>query len=62
MELKDNQSVLILESDANGEITVEVASPDQDGLSCALCIAIAKKLMQDEDFQAELMGMMNEEE
>ena len=62
MELKDNQSALILESDENGEITVEVASPDQNGLSGALCIAIAQKLMQDEDFQAELMDMMNEEE
>ena len=62
MELKDNQSALILESDENGEITVEVASPNHDGLSASLCVAIAKKLMQDEDFQAELMGMMNEEE
>ncbi len=42
MELKNNQSALILESDENGEITVEVASPDQDGMSGALCIAIAK--------------------
>lgn len=60
MELKDNQSALILESDENGEITVEVASPDQDGLSGSLCIAIAKKLMQDADFQAELMRMVDE--
>ena len=62
MELKDNQSALILESDENGEITVEVASQNHDGLSASLCVAIAKKLMQDEGFQAELMGMMNEEE
>ena len=62
MELKDNQSALILESDENGEITVEVASPNQDGLSAALCVTIAKKLMQDTDFQAELMRMMDEEE
>lgn len=62
MELKSNQSALILESDENGEITVEVASPDQNGLSGALCVAIAKKLMQDADFQAELMRMVDEEE
>jgi len=61
MELKNNQSALILESDENGEITVEVASPNQDGLSGSLCIAIAKKLMQDADFQAELMRMVDEE-
>jgi hypothetical protein len=30
MELKSNQSALILESDEDGEITVEVASPDQN--------------------------------
>lgn len=60
MELKANQSALILESDDNGEISVEVASPDQDGLSGALCIAIAKKLMEDTDFQNELMSMLDE--
>ncbi len=62
MELKNNQSALILESDENGEITVEVASPDQDGMSGALCIAIAKKLMQDADFVGELMSMVDEVE
>jgi hypothetical protein len=39
-----------------------IASPNQDGLSGSLCIAIAKKLMQDADFQAELMRMVDEEE
>ncbi len=62
MELKPNQSALILESDENGEITVEVASPDQNGLSGSICIAIAKKLMQDADFVTELMSMVDEEE
>jgi hypothetical protein len=61
MELKPNQSALILESDENGEITVEVASPDQNGLSGSICIAIAKKLMQDADFVTELMSMVDEE-
>ncbi len=61
MELKPNQSALILESDENGEITVEVASPDQNGLSGSICITIAKKLMQDADFVAELMSMVDEE-
>jgi hypothetical protein len=61
MELKPNQSALILESDENGEITVEVASPDQNGLRGSICIAIAKKLMQDADFVTELMSMVDEE-
>ena len=61
MELKSNQSALILEADEDGEITVEVASSDQNGLSGSICIAIAKKLMQDADFQAELMRMVDEE-
>jgi hypothetical protein len=62
MEIKNNQSALILESDESGEITVEVASTDQNGLSGSICIAIAKKLMQDADFVAELMSMVDEEE
>jgi hypothetical protein len=60
MELKENQSALVLTVDENGEITVEVASPDQDGLSGALCIAIAKKLMQDVDLQEEIMNSVEE--
>jgi hypothetical protein len=62
MELNPNQSALILESDENGEITVEVASPDQNGLSGSICITITKNLMQDADFVAELMSMVDEEE
>ena len=62
MELKSNQSALILESDENGLITVDVASPEQNGLSGSICIPIAKKLMQDADFVAELMRMVDQEE
>ena len=62
MELHPNQSALILESDEHAEITVEVASPDQNGLSGSICVAIAKKLMQDADFVAELMSLVDEEE
>ncbi len=60
MELKNNQSALILEASENGEITVNVASPDVNGLSGAICQAIATKLMRDENFQAELMKMVEE--
>ena len=34
----------------------------QDGLSGSICIAIAKKLMQDVDFMAELMRIVDQEE
>ncbi len=58
MELKDNQSALILESDENGTISVNVASGDHEGLTGALCQVIANKLMTDEEFQNELMGLL----
>ena len=58
MELKENQSALILESDGNGAISVNVASGDHDGLTGALCEVIANRLMTDEPFQQELMGML----
>lgn len=62
MELKENQSALILEADENGGITVNVASSDHEGLTGALCEVIATKLMTDEQFQAELMDMLEVEE
>jgi hypothetical protein len=61
MELKNNQSALILEASDDGKITVDIASPDHSGFTGKLCIVIAKKIMQDEEFQAELMDMMERE-
>ncbi len=61
MELKENQSALVLEVDEDGEVSVNVASGDPDGLTAALCTAIAQKLTQDEDFQEELMDMVDSE-
>ena len=58
MELSNNQSAIILEESDNGEISVNVASKNMDSLTGALCQAIAKKLMQDEDFQKELMEII----
>ncbi len=60
MELKSNQSALILEIDEHDEITVNVASGDHDGLTAAICGAIATKLMQDADFPKEIMYMAEE--
>ncbi len=58
MELTENQSALILEIDEHGEISVNVASSDIDGLTAAICSALAQKLMGDEDLQEELMEMV----
>lgn len=61
MELHDNQSALILEEDENGEISVNVATGDTEGITARLCQAIAMKLMSDEQFQSDLMDMLEEE-
>ena len=62
MDLNEKQAALILEADEDGEITVNVSSPDPNGISGALCHALAIKLTQDADFQAELIRMLEEEE
>ncbi len=61
MELKPNQSALILTADEEGEVTVDVESSDLNELTGQLCQAIAKKLMNDEKFQSELMEMLDDE-
>ena len=58
MELKINQAALILEVDADGGVSVNVASGDENCAAKAICDAIAVKLMKDEAFQAELMDMI----
>ena len=59
MELSDNQAALILGISEEGEISVDVAGADMEGPPGALCQAIAMKLMNDEVFQAELLGIVN---
>ena len=61
MELNNNQAALILSASDDGEITVDIESPDMNGLSSVICHALAKKLMTDEQFQEELMAMLGEE-
>ncbi len=60
-ELKENQSPLILETDEDGEIIVNVASGDHEGLTVSICTVLAKKLMGDPEFQEEIMGMLEED-
>jgi len=61
IELNNNQAALILDVGEDGSITVNVNAEDMDGLAGKLCIAIAKKIINDEEFQAEFMGMMEDE-
>ena len=58
MDLKENQSALLLEIGESGEVEVNVASGDQDGVTATICKAIAYKLTHDEEFQSELMEMV----
>ncbi len=62
MELKKNQSALILEIDEFGEVMVNVASGDQEGLTAKICQALAEKLMGDEEFQEEITEMLETDE
>jgi len=62
MELKSNQAALVLEESEEGEISVSIASPDIDGIPSLMCQAIAKKLMQDEKFQDQLIRMLEEDD
>lgn len=62
MELLNNQSALILEEDENGEISVNVATGDQNSMTAMICEAIAMKLMSDEDFQTQIMDMIDTDE
>jgi len=62
--LKDNQAAIILETSPEGEIHVELALPDEtpesDGFVAALCMVIARKLIEDEAFQEDILAEIDE--
>jgi len=58
MDLQPNQAALILEASDEGEISVSVAAKDVDGLAAALCQVIARKLSEDEIFQADILAAL----
>lgn len=60
--LNANQAALVLDVDEDGAISVNVASVDEHGLASALCQALAYKIVNDEQLQAELMGMIDFED
>ncbi|MBU1568190.1 MAG: twitching motility protein [Proteobacteria bacterium] len=62
MELQKNQAAIILEASDEGEISVNIEGSDEVGLAYVLCRALAKKILSDEAFQAELLEMIEESE
>ena len=65
LKLKANQAALILEASEEGEISVNVASPETENEASIfvsdLCSVIAQKLINDEEFQAEILSELHEE-
>ena len=60
--LQENQAALVLTIDDEGEVSVDVGAPDREGLASAICEAVATKLVNDEEFQEELMDMLGGDE
>ena len=65
LKLKANQAALILEASEEGEISVNVASPETESETTNfvsdLCNVIAQKLINDEEFQAEILSELHDE-
>ena len=63
IELKNNQAAFLLDIGEDDSITINVNAEIMDELAAKLCIAMAKKLLTDVDFQLELMSVVegNEE-
>jgi hypothetical protein len=60
--LEANQAALIVKTSEDGVIDVEVAyaeeSPEDDGFAAAICEVVAQKLVDDEEFQEEIMALV----
>ena len=60
--LEANQAALIVKTSEDGIIDVEVAyaedSPEDDGFAAAICEVVAQKLVDDEEFQEEIMALV----
>lgn len=66
IRLGENQAALVLEASDEGEITVQVASPDDqhdsDNFALYLCQVIAEKLTNDEGFRNEILSELDDED
>lgn len=60
--LEANQAAIIVKTTEDGVIDVEVAyaedSPEDDGFAAAICEVVARKLVEDEKFQEEIMMLV----
>ncbi len=60
VKLEHNQAALILTLDANGEMVVDVIGQDYPSLSKEICEIIALKLINETDFQDEVLAWTSE--
>lgn len=60
IKLKDNQAALIIELTDAGEVEVDIAINEKENadkdFAAAICLAMAKKLMNDGQFQQEILA------
>ncbi len=54
-DLQNNQAALILELSESGEVSINITSPNLNGVASVICQTLANKLMQDESFRDEIM-------
>ncbi len=62
MQLAANQAALVLHASEDGEISVDVVEGEENSLAASLCHAIATKFLTDEEFQADLQNMLDEQQ
>lgn len=64
--LEANQAAIIVKTSEDGTIDVEVAyvddNPEDDGFAAAICEVVANKLVEDEEFQDEIMDLVEGDE
>ncbi len=59
LTLEKNQAAVILTA-FEGDIEVDIAFDQEEGLAGQICKALATKLIQDEAFREDLLGMITE--
>lgn len=59
LTLEKNQAAVVLTAD-EGNIEVDIAFDHEEGLAGQICKALAMKLIQDEAFREDLLGMITE--
>ncbi|WP_035274203.1 hypothetical protein [Desulfogranum japonicum] len=60
VKLEHNQAALLLTLDENGEMVVDVIGQDYPSLSKEICEIIALKLINEADFQEEILAWTSE--